>query len=90
MSLYREDLPTGEWIEVLTTDNIPIISMHTEGNYSFTLLRKFKHLIKDIDEAYSYLPYPYLVDFYSKHFIVTLINEDKKVYLIKKKGKIWE
>ena len=72
---------------VILEDNIVCMSAHIENDkYNISFLKKILKTFYMFNEVITCFPYDYLVDFYSKHFEVNLINEQYKLYKVKKKG----
>lgn len=77
----------NSWISyVITKDNIVCLSAHTDKcKYGFKMLKALYNTFNIFNEVVTILPNKSLVDFYSKHYNISLINEDKQIYLISKK-----
>lgn len=72
------------FISYIILDNgIVCLSAHTkDSKYGISFLRKLYKAFMMFKEVVTALPHIYLVEFYSKHFDVVCIDEEKQFYLI--------
>lgn len=74
-----------DWVSYcILPDGRVVLSAHTDGKYSVGMLKAIRKTFNMFDEVYTVLPYDYLVEFYSKHATVELLDENQKLYLIRK------
>ena len=71
------------WVEIGVINDLKILTAHTEGKYSIGMLKAMRRCFKILGEdVITVLPGQYLVDFFSKHCNVDIIDIKKKLYRV--------
>ena len=76
MRVWEEN---GEWIE-----ETYILAMHSE-KYSRKMIRKFLEITNDKTEAMVIIPTDEIYNLFVKHYNLTLVNEETKLYIATRK-----
>lgn len=75
----------NEWVSYIEEGGIVYMSAHTDSRYSFGMLKAIKETFEMHKEVITQLKHDYLVQFYSRHADLTLVDEANHIYLVRRK-----
>ena len=64
---------------------IPVLIVHTDTKYNVTMFREILRLFKLFDcNVIVEIPSDKLLEFWSKHFVISVVDSDRKLYNVRR------